>query len=206
MSDTGTGLMQPQAERNTTQRSEMLDAFRDALAPLGGSQTLEDKLQALTPSQRDMLLSTAKMVKMAMAGKVAAGDYSMGYADLLAQMYGRMDIAKRQLIAELLDETAPLEFVPQPKPHSVIQLISAFMIVLRCKALSAASKAAMVEQDQRHNSAFLETLLYTRAKAAVIVMLRSLLQDGRRYVGALQFGDARLQDYQGSNWLFVYAG
>ena len=74
--------MQPQAERNTTQRSEMLDAFRDALAPRGGSQTLEDKLQALTPSQRDMLLSTAKMVKMAMAGKVAAGDYSMGYADL----------------------------------------------------------------------------------------------------------------------------
>ena len=61
--------MQPQAERNTTQRSEMLDAFRDALAPLGGSQSLEDKLQALTPSQRDMLLSTAKMVKMAMAGK-----------------------------------------------------------------------------------------------------------------------------------------
>jgi flagellum-specific peptidoglycan hydrolase FlgJ len=94
----------------------MLDAFRDALAPLGGSQTLEDKLQALTSSQRDMLLSTAKMVRMAMAGRVATGDYSMGYADLLAQMYGRIDIAKRQLIAELLDETAPLEFVPQPKP------------------------------------------------------------------------------------------
>ena len=151
MSDTGTGLMQPQAERNTTQRSEMLDAFRDALAPLGGSQTLEDKLQALTPSQRDMLLSTAKMVKMAMAGKVAAGDYSMGYADLLAQMYGRMDIAKRQLIAELLDETAPLEFVPQPKPHSVIQL-SHSMIVLRCRALSAALKGAMERRPKGHNS------------------------------------------------------
>ena len=77
-----TGLMQPQAEQTQLQRSEMLDAFRDALAPLGGSQTLEDKLQALTHSQRDMLLSTAKMVKMAMAGKVATGDYSMGYADL----------------------------------------------------------------------------------------------------------------------------
>ena len=111
-----TGLMQPMAERNTTQRNEILDAFRDALAPLGGSQSLEDRLQALTPSQRDMLLSTAKMVKRVMAGKVAAGDYSMGYADLLTQMYGRIDIAKRQLIAELLDETAPLEFVPQPKP------------------------------------------------------------------------------------------
>lgn len=111
------GLMQPLAERNTTQRSEMLDAFRNALAPFsGGSQTLEDKLQALTPSQRDMILSTAKMVRMAMAGKVAAGDYSMGYADLLAQMYARMDITKRSLIAELLDETSPLDFVPQAKP------------------------------------------------------------------------------------------
>tara|TARA_B110000211_G_scaffold101764_1_gene118436 strand:- start:341 stop:1306 length:966 start_codon:yes stop_codon:yes gene_type:complete len=110
------GLMQPLAERNTTQRSEMLDAFRNALVPLGGSQTLEDKLQALTPSQRDMILSTAKMVRIAMSGKVAAGDYSMGYADLLAQMYARMDITKRSLIAELLDETSPLDFVPQAKP------------------------------------------------------------------------------------------
>ena len=110
------GLMQPQAERNTIQRNEILDAFRDALAPSGGSQSLEERLQSLTPSQRDMLLSTAKMVRMAMAGKVATGDYSMGYADLLAQMYSRMDLARRQLIAELLDETAPLEFVPQPKP------------------------------------------------------------------------------------------
>ena len=97
-----TGLMQPMAEQNITQRSEMLDAFRDALAPSDESQTLEDKLQALTQAQRDMLLSTAKMVKMAMAFKVAAGDYSMGYSDLLAQMYGRMDITKQQLIAELL--------------------------------------------------------------------------------------------------------
>lgn len=50
-----------------------------------------------------------------MTMKIAAGDYSMGYAELLEQMYGRMDIAKRQLIAELLDETSPLDFVPQPK-------------------------------------------------------------------------------------------
>ena len=119
MSDTG--LMQPQAEQ-TTQRKEMLDAFRNALAPLGGSQTLEDRLQALTQAQRDMLLSTAKMVKMAMAFKVAAGDYSMGYADLVAQMYGRMDIAKRQLIAELLDETAPWALSHHPNHPVQIQL------------------------------------------------------------------------------------
>ena len=186
MSNTGTGLMQPQAERNTTQRSEMLDAFRDALAPLGGSQTLEDKLQALTPSQRDMLLSTAKMVKMAMAGKVAAGDYSMGYADLVAQMYGRMDLAKRQLIIELLDETAPLEFVPQRKRSSQADTAISFYDRPEMQIAS--------EEPQQMNSDFLERLSQSESSGDSTAEIT--IADGRRYVGALQFGDARLQDYQ----------
>ena len=186
MSDTGTGLMQPQTERNTTQRSEMLDAFRDALAPLGGSQTLEDKLQALTPSQRDMLLSTAKMVKMAMAGKVAAGDYSMGYADLVAQMYGRMDLAKRQLIIELLDETAPLEFVPQRKRSSQADTAISFYDRPEMQIAS--------EEPQQMNSDFLERLSQSESNGDSNAEIT--IADGRRYVGSLQFGDARLQDYR----------
>ena len=181
-----TGLMQPMAERNTTQRSEMLDAFRDALAPLGGSQTLEDKLQALTPSQRDMLLSTAKMVKMAMAGKVAAGDYSMGYADLVAQMYGRMDLAKRQLIIELLDETAPLEFVPQRKRSSQADTAISFYDRPEMQIAS--------EEPQQMNSDFLERLSQSESNSDSNAEIT--IADGRRYVGSLQFGDARLQDYQ----------
>jgi len=188
-----TGLMRPQAERNTTQRSEILDAFRDALAPLGGSQTLEDKLKALTQAQRDMLLSTAKMVKMAMAGKVAAGDYSMGYADLLAQMYGRMDIAKRQLIAELLDETAPLEFVPQPKPKRNEDGLSFYDRPDMQSAERGTQNAAMVEQNEQ-SKPFLDKL--TQSESSGDSNAEITIADGRRFVGALQFGDARLQDYQ----------
>jgi len=111
-----TGLMQPQASRTTTQGSNVLEAFRAVLAPFAGEpQTLEQKLNALTDTQKQSLLQTAKLIQIAMTMKIAAGDYSMGYAELLEQMYGRMDIAKRQLIAELLDETSPLDFVPQPK-------------------------------------------------------------------------------------------
>ena len=111
-----TGLMQPQASRTTTQGSNVLEAFRAMLAPFAGEpQTLEQKLNALTDTQKQSLLQTAKLIQIAMTMKIAAGDYSMGYAELLEQMYGRMDIAKRQLIAELLDETSPLDFVPQPK-------------------------------------------------------------------------------------------
>ena len=204
MSDTGTGLMQPQTEQ-TTQRSEMLDAFRDALAPSGGSQTLEDKLQALTQPQRDMLLSTAKMVRMAMAGRIATGDYSMGYADLLTQMYGRMDIAKQQLIAELLDETAPLEFAPQPKPKRDEDGLSFYNRPDMQSAERGTQKAAMVEQDQRdtihagvglneQSKPFLDKL--TQSESSGDSTAEITIAGGRRYVGALQFGDARLQDYR----------
>ena len=187
-----TGLMQPQAEQ-TTQRSEMLDAFRDALAPSGGSQSLEDKLKALTQAQRDMLLSTAKMVKMAMQGKVAAGDYSMGYADLVAQMYGRMDSAKRQLIAELLDETAPLEFVAQPKPKRDEDGLSFYDRPDMQSAERGTQKAAMVGQNEQ-SKPFLDKL--TQSESSSDSKAEITIADGRRYVGALQFGDARLQDYK----------
>ena len=184
----------------------MLDAFRDALAQSGRSQTLEERLKALTQPQRDMLLSTAKMVKMAMAGKVATGDYSMGYAGLVAEMYGRMDIAKRQLIAELLDETAPLEFVPQPKPSP--QADTAITFYHRPDMQSAergTQKAAMVEQDQRdtthagvglneQSKPFLDKL--TQSESSGDSNAEITIADGRRYVGSLQFGDARLQDYK----------
>ena len=199
-----TGLMQPQAEQ-TTQRNEILDAFRDALAPSGGLP-LEDKLQALPQAQRDMLLSTAKMVRMAMAGKVATGDYTMGYADLVAQMYGRMDLAKRQLIIELLDETAPLEFVPQqPAPKRDEGAISFYNSPDMQSAERGTQKAALVEQDQRdtthagvglneQSKPFLDKL--TQSESSGDSNAEITIADGRRYVGALQFGDARLQDYR----------
>ena len=190
MSDTG--LMQPQAEQ-TTQPSEILNAFRNALAPRGGAQTLEDRLQALTQAQRDMLLSTAKMVKMAMAGKVATGDYSMSYAELLAQMYGRMDIAKRQLIAELLDETAPLEFVAQPKPKRDEDGLSFYDRPDMQSAERGTQKAAMVEQNEQ-SKPFLDKL--TQSESSGDSNAEIIIADGRRYVGALQFGGARLQDYK----------
>jgi hypothetical protein len=180
-----TGLMQPMAEQNITQRSEMLDAFRDALAPSDESQTLEDKLQALTQAQRDMLLSTAKMVKMAMAFKVAAGDYSMGYSDLLAQMYGRMDITKQQLIAELLDETAHLDFEPSPKPPRTDTAISIY---------DRPEMQVAPKEPKQTKAGFLERL--TQSESSGDNNAEINIADGRRYVGALQFGDARLQDYQ----------
>lgn len=140
------GLMQPQPNRTTTQRNNVLEAFRAVLAPFAGEpQTLEQKLNALTETQKQSLLQTAKLIQIAMTMKIAAGDYSMGYAELLEQMYGRMDIGKRQLIAELLEETDPLDFIPQPKaPKSSQEMAQA---IYQRPEFNAAPETSTADDD-----------------------------------------------------------
>jgi flagellum-specific peptidoglycan hydrolase FlgJ len=55
------------------------------------------------------------MVQLAMQMRKASNDRTMGWADLVKSMYGNLGITKRSLIAELLEEVDPLDFVPQPK-------------------------------------------------------------------------------------------
>ena len=114
-----TGLMQPQPNRTTTTSSPLLEQFRAVLSPTGGSpRTLEEKLAALSDTELNSIMQTAKFVQMAMAMKLAADDKTMGWADLVQSMYRGMGIDRRSLIAELLEETDPLPFIPEPKHRS----------------------------------------------------------------------------------------
>jgi flagellum-specific peptidoglycan hydrolase FlgJ len=111
-----TGIMQPQPNRTTTTRSPLLEQFRAVLSPTGGSpRTLEEKLAALSEAELQSIMQTAKFIQMAMQMKIAASDRTMGWADLVQSMYRGMGSDRRSLIAELLEETNPLDFVPQPK-------------------------------------------------------------------------------------------
>ena len=117
-----TGLMQPQPNRTTTTSSPLLEQFRAILSPTGGSpRTLEEKLAALSDTELNSIMQTAKFVQMAMAMKVAADDKTMGWADLIASMYRGINIDRRSLIAELLEVIDPLDFVPQPKAQKSSQ-------------------------------------------------------------------------------------
>jgi len=117
-----TGLMKPQPNRTTTTTSPLLEQFRAVLSPSGGSpRTLEEKLAALSDTELNSIMQTAKFVQMAMAMKVAADDKTMGWADLVQSMYRGMGIDRRSLIAELLEETDPLPFIPEPKQRKSAQ-------------------------------------------------------------------------------------
>ena len=117
-----TGLMQPQPNRSPTTNSPLLERFRAVLSPTGSApRTLEEKLAALSEAELNSIMQTAKFVQMAMAMKVAADDKTMGWADLVQSMYRGMGIDRRSLIAELLEETDLLQFIPEPKQRKSSQ-------------------------------------------------------------------------------------
>ena len=181
-----TGLMKPQPNRTTTTSSPLLEQFRAVLSPSGGSpRTLEEKLAALSDTELNSIMQTAKFVQMAMQFKLAANDRTMGWADLVQSMYRGMSLDKRQLISELLDETVPLDFVPTPKPPRTDTAISFY---------DRPEMQVTAEEPQQTKADFLERL--TQSESSGDSTAEITIADGRRYVGALQFGDARLQDYR----------
>ena len=180
------GLMQPQPNWSTTNNSPLLEQFRAVLSPTGGSpRTLEEKLAALSDTELQSIMQTAKFVQMAMQFKLAANDRTMDWADLVQSMYRGMSLDKRQLIAELLNETAPLDFVPTSKPPRTDTAISLY---------DRPEMQIASEEPQQMNSDFLERL--SQSESSGDSNAEIAIKDGRRYVGALQFGDARLQDYK----------
>jgi flagellum-specific peptidoglycan hydrolase FlgJ len=113
MNESKEGLM------TSTQRtvlSPLLDEIKKQLSPASGAApTLEQRLASLNQAEIDTIMRTAKFVQMAMRMNVAVNNNTMGWADLVNSMYGRMALSRRSLIAELLEETDPLDFTPEPK-------------------------------------------------------------------------------------------
>ena len=169
-----------------TEGSPLLDQLRAILSPAAGSpRTLEQRLASLNEIEQKLILQTAQFVHLAMQMRQATNDKTMDYADLVQSMYRGMSLDKRQLIAELLNETAPLDFVPTPKPPRTDTAIS-FYDRLEMQVAS--------EEPQQTKTDFLERLTHSESSGDSTAEITIAV--GRRYVGALQFGDARLQDYK----------
>ncbi|MDA9116199.1 hypothetical protein N9K66_06660 [Planktomarina temperata] len=169
-----------------TEGSPLLDQLRAILSPAAGPpRTLEQRLASLNEIEQKLILQTARFVHLAMQMRQATNDKTMGYADLVQSMYRGMSLDKRQLIAELLNETVPLDFVPTPKPPRTDTAISLY---------DRPEMQIASEEPQQMNSDFLERL--SQSESSGDSNAEIIIEDGKRYVGALQFGDARLQDYR----------
>ena len=165
-------------------RTPVLTEFLNSLAPQQ-AQTLEQQLAGMTESDRAFLMTMAKMVQLSMQMRIGSGDRSQGYYDLVTQMYGKVSPTKRRLVAEILDASSPLHFEPT---HKKSQADAAMSFYDRPEMQIAS------EEPQQMNSGFLERL--SQSESSGDSNAEITIEDGRRYVGVLQFGDARLQDYQ----------
>ena len=107
--------------KQTNTKSELLTAIRTAFGPpSGGAQSLQQRIEALTQSQLQTVLTYAQLVKMAQS-------YSFGnaqtYKQLVDSMYPNMQFSLRSIVADLLQDAEPIEVVspvePEPTPREL---------------------------------------------------------------------------------------
>ena len=175
------GLM---ASAQPTKRTPVLAEFLNSLAPQQ-PQTLEQRLAALTDSDRAFMMTMAKMVQLSMQMRIGSGDRSSSYYDLVTAMYGRTNPSKRRLVAAILDEADPLDYEPTSNETPREDVISSFY--------DSPEMQIAPKEPKRTKADFLERL--TQSESSGDSNAEITIKDGRRYVGALQFGGARLQDY-----------
>ena len=173
---------------SSTQPSKRTPALAEFLNSLAPQQplTLEQRLAALTDTDRTFMMQLSRMVQAVMQMRMAAGDQSQGYYDLVTQIYGKVSPSKRRLVAEILDASDPLDFEPTPNKKPREDVISSFY--------DSPEMQIAPKEPKQMNADFLERL--SESESSGDSNAEIAIKDGRRYVGALQFGDARLQDYK----------
>lgn len=193
------GMMNPQPKQDA-----LLDDIKRAFGPVSSTpQTLEQQLKSLSESELNLVLTTAQMVKMAHG---FTHNNTEPYSSLVATMYPRMNARLRKIIAEMLEGVDPVPAAaPKPsRPQATdVQeaLLSSYEAVLqeRSTPSSSTSNEARTFVDtqqapQSDNDDFLARL--TQSESSGDSNAEITIKDGRRFVGSLQFGAARLADYK----------
>ena len=109
------GLMNPQDNK-----SDLLNAIRAAFGPPTGEiKSLQQRIEALTQSQLETVMTYAQLVKMA---QTSFGT-SKSYQQLVNEMYPNMQFNLRSIVADLLQDAEPIEVVspaePEPTPREL---------------------------------------------------------------------------------------
>jgi hypothetical protein len=197
MSNT-TGLMAP----DTRTKSKRLDAVRSALMPSQTPQTLEERIDSLSEQELEFVTRIAQYIKMAASMGSAFGQKPVPYAQLIQQMYPTMSRAKRSLIAEILQDADPIDVPEQPDINETARVSAQDAVLDSYAAALAQEYSLQSEQPPRAseqpvttgNDDFLARL--TQSESSGDSKAEITIRDGRRFVGALQFGSARLADFK----------
>ena len=207
------GLMKP-----TPKESDLMKDIKRAFGPVSSTPvSLEQQLQRLNESELNLVLTTAQLVKLAHGFK--AGN-TQSYSSLVTSMYPKIKPTLRSLIAELLQDADPIPdavevVVASPRVDPREQVLSEYEVVLSQRptdtltaqtekqdnpALQAYYQIVKEQEEatgastNTGNDDFLARL--TQSESSGNSQAEFTVKDGRRFVGSLQFGAARLADFK----------
>lgn len=173
---------------------KLLSQLREVLAPSVSSLTLEERLEKLTPEQRQQVLTFAQLARMVALTEVAFKGYStQSYLDMVRKVYRGGNLTMEQLIADVLEEVAPIEVI-KAEPKREADARKSFYMRDDFKLPSAVEDDTEAPTPEPEQLSFLDLLEQSESSGKSDAEIT--IADGRRFVGSLQFGEARLSDYQ----------
>ena len=178
----------------SSNNDKLLSQLRDALAPSVSSLSLEERLEKLTPEQRQQVLTFAQLARTMASIEIAFKGYATeSYLDVVRKVYRGGNLMMQQLIADVLEEVAPIEVIkaePQPKTDARMS----FYMRDDFKLPSAVKDDTEAPTPEPEQLSFLDLLEQSESSGRSDAEIT--IGDGRRFVGSLQFSEARLSDYQ----------
>ena len=191
-------IMSPEPPTNDLLRQMMLQ-----LSPAKTSQSLSQQVAGLSQAQQQLVISSAKLLKMGMAMQ----SKPISWASLIQQFYPNLGSNIKSIIAAVLQESDPKDVVglqrSTVKADAQAEFLEGYASKLKPAELAGTQRDmqshnpvdysdAYPEQDK--NKAFLNKLAMSESSGDPNAEIT--IKDGRKFTGALQFGAARLADYK----------
>ena len=202
MDKTTHGLMGPD--------DTVIDSFRNAILGSQRPKTLTQLLGDLSPEDAAQVQSMARMTRMMAQTYVRSQGYmDMTYEELVKQLHRGLRPDLQAIVAMLLKKIEPVEVREKPKPDHYSDKLRLYAdwnasvreakhgipeVTEQDIAEFSAGAGLTKEAPEPEQLSFLEQLEASESSGKADAEIT--ISDGRRFVGKLQFGKARLQDYQ----------
>ena len=202
MDTTTQGLMGPD--------DTIIDNFRNAILGNQRPKTLTQLLGDLSAEDAAQVQRMARMTRMmAQTYARSKGYMDQPYEELVKQLHRGLRPDLQIIVAMLLEQIDPVEVREKPKFDRVAAQLSIYDDWNASVSEAKGGIPAITEQDIAEFSAaagltneapepeqlsFLDQLEASESSGKADAEIT--IKDGRRFVGKLQFGKARLQDYQ----------
>ena len=192
------------------QDDTIIDNFRNAILGNQRPKTLTQLLGDLSPEDAAQVQSMARMTRMMAQTYVRSQGYmDQPYEELVKQLHRGLRPDLQIIVAMLLEQIDPVEVRKKPKPNHYSDKLSAYDDWNTSVSEATGGIPEVTQQDIAEFSAaagltketpepvqlsFLDQLEASESSGKADAEIT--IKDGRRFVGRLQFGKARLQDYQ----------